>query len=51
MCFCFFFLFFFFGGGGGEERGQRLKGCLLTQIKWNFVDKQSKVNLSLMRAF
>ena len=32
----FFFFFFFWGGGGG------LKGCLLTQIKWNFVDKQSK---------
>ena len=50
-----FFSSFFLcvGGGGGcrEERGQRLKGCLLTQIKWNFVDKQSKSisNVRLLR--
>ena len=39
------------GGEGREERGQRLKGCLLTQIKWNFVDKQSKSisNVRLLR--
>ena len=50
--FFFFFFFFFWGGGGGrEERGRRLKGCLLTQIKWNFVDKQSKSisNVRLLR--
>ena len=45
-----FFLFVCFLGGR-EERVQRLKGCLLTQIKWNFVDKQSKSisNVRLLR--